>query len=75
MRIEDDDRKQLDRVYIALTDSEAKQLHDFLEQLMVERPFHAHVMDDRFWSENEAERVERQLVIYRSDDPQFTAEP
>lgn len=50
MRIADAEGNQLDQVYIALTDSEAKQLHDFLEQLMAEKSFHAHVMDDRFWS-------------------------
>jgi hypothetical protein len=69
VRIADEHGNQLDRVYIALTDSEAKQLHDFLEQLMVEKPFHAHVMDDRFWTTNEAEHVEKEVVISRADDP------
>ena len=55
MRIADANGNALDRVYVALTDSEAKQLHDFLEQLMVEESFHAHVVDDRFWSDNEAD--------------------
>ncbi len=72
VRIADADGNQLDQVYIALTDSEAKQLHDFLEQLMVEKSFHAHVMDDRFWSDNDAERVEKELTICRVDDPSVT---
>ena len=72
MRIADANGNALDRVYVALTDTEAKQLHDFLEQLMVEEAFHAHVVDDRFWSDNEAERVETELTIYRADDPSAT---
>jgi hypothetical protein len=39
---------------------------------MVEKSFHAHVMDDRFWSENDAERVEKELTIGRSDDASVT---
>lgn len=69
MRIVDENGHELDRVYLALTDAEAKQLHDFLEQLMVEKSFHAHVMDDRFWSESDADRVEKELTVYRADDP------
>jgi hypothetical protein len=69
MRIADENGNQLDRVYIALTDSEAKQLRDFLEKLMVEKSFHAHVMDDRFWNENDSDRVEQELAVYRADDP------
>ena len=36
---------------------------------MVEKPFHAHVMDDRFWATNESERVEKEVLICRADDP------
>jgi hypothetical protein len=72
MRIEDEHGNELERVYLALTDAEAGELRDGLEQLLVEKPFHAHVMDERFWSENEADRVEREIVIYRSDDPRHT---
>jgi len=70
VRIADEHGQPLNAVYIALTDAEAKQLHDYLEQLMepAEKGFHAHVMDDRFWSENPAERVEREVTIYRADD-------
>ncbi|HEY8777923.1 MAG TPA: hypothetical protein VIM23_03165 [Gaiellaceae bacterium] len=70
MRIADEDGKPLDKVYLALTDSEAKQLHDFLEQLMdpPHASFHAHVLDDRFWLDDEAERVEKEVTIYRADD-------
>ncbi len=69
MRIVDENGRELDRVYIALTDSEAKELHDSLEQLMVETSFHGHVMDERFWSENDSDRVEKELTVYRADDP------
>jgi hypothetical protein len=70
VRIADGDGKPLDTVYLALTDAEAKQLHDFLEQLMepAEEGWHAHVMDDRFWAENDAERVEKEVTICRADD-------
>jgi hypothetical protein len=52
VRIADEDGKPIEKVYLALTDSEAKQLHDFLEQLMdsAGKSFHAHVVDDRFGS-------------------------
>src|SRR5256885_16300797 len=41
MRLVDEQGNQLDRVYVALTDSEAEQLRDFLEQLVEEPGFHA----------------------------------
>jgi hypothetical protein len=63
MRLTDENGYELDCVYVALTDSEPKQLHDFLEQLMAEKSFHAHVMDNRFWSDRDDERVERELAI------------
>jgi len=50
MRIVDEDGRELDRIYLALTASEAKELHDWLEQLIVDPSIHAHVMDERFWA-------------------------
>ncbi len=69
MRISDKNGAQLDHVNIALTDAEAKELHDALAQLMVEKPpTHFHVMDERSWTANDAERVEKEITIYRFDD-------
>jgi hypothetical protein len=70
VRIADEDGKPLNAVYLALTDFEARQLHDFLEQLMepAEKGFHAHITDERFWVDSDAEQVEKEITIYRADD-------
>jgi len=56
VRIADANGNLLDPISIAPTDTEAKQLHDFLEQLVVEKAFHAHVRGD---SEASAPRDDR----------------
>ena len=33
-----------------------------------EKGWHIHVTDERFWSADEHERVEREVSVYRSDD-------
>ncbi len=70
MRITDEKGNPLDRVYLALNDAEAKELRDHLEELVKtsEKGWHAHVMDERFWSEDEGERVECEVTVYRADD-------
>ena len=65
MRITDGNGRGLDRVYLALTDSEAKELRDGLDELVKarEKGCHVHVMDERFWSADERERVEREVSV------------
>jgi hypothetical protein len=70
MRITDSQKNELDGVYLALTDAEARELRDGLNELLNAREngWHAHVMDERFWSADESERVEREITVYRADD-------
>jgi hypothetical protein len=60
MRIRDGEGKALDKVYLALSDEEAKQLADYLKQMLTEeKGWHAHVSDPSFQVE---------VTIYREDD-------
>jgi hypothetical protein len=70
MRISDSKRNELDGVYLALTDAEARELRDGLDELLNTREngWHVHVADQRFWSADESERVEREITVYRADD-------
>jgi hypothetical protein len=70
MRITDSHKKELGGVYLALTDAEARELRDGLDELLSTREngWHVHVMDERFWSADESERVEREITVYRADD-------
>jgi hypothetical protein len=70
MRITDSKRNDLDGVYLALTDAEARELRDGLDELLRTREsgWHAHVVDERSWSPDESERVEREISVYRADD-------
>jgi hypothetical protein len=70
MRITGENGCDLDRVFLALTDAEAKELRDGLDELVKtrEKGWHVHVTDERFWSADEHERVEREVSVYRSDD-------
>jgi hypothetical protein len=70
MRITDDNGRALHGVYLALTDPEARELRDHLEELLEtrEKGWHAHVMDERFYSTDEAERTECEVTVYRADD-------
>jgi hypothetical protein len=70
MRITDSQKNELDRVYLALTDAEARELLDGLNELLKTREFgwHAHVMDERALRAEESERVEREITVYRADD-------
>ena len=70
MRITDSKRNELDGVYLSLTDAEARELRDGLNELLNTREegWHAHVMDERFWSADESERIEREITVYRADD-------
>jgi hypothetical protein len=73
MRITDERGSPLHRVYLALTDGEAKELRDYLEQLVAtsEKGWHAHVYDERFLSADESERVEREVTVCRADDDEM----
>jgi hypothetical protein len=57
-------------VHLALTDSEARELRDGLDELLRPREngWRVHVMDERFYGANESERVEREITVYRADD-------
>ena len=70
VRITDDKGNALHDVYLALTDPEARELRDHLEELLNtrEKGWLAHTMDERFYSGNEVERVEREVTVYRADD-------
>jgi hypothetical protein len=69
MRIHDDDAKQLDEVYIALTDAEAERLISILHALVAtrEKGWHAHLDEEVMVSEREA-RIVNELTVYRADD-------
>jgi hypothetical protein len=56
-----------------LTDTEAKELRDYLNQLVTtsEKGWHAHVYDERFLSADESERVEREVTVHRADDDEM----
>ena len=70
MRITDSQKNELDGVYLALTDAEARELRDGLDDLLRTREegWHVHVMDERFYGDDESERVEREVTVYRADD-------
>ena len=70
MRIADTQRNELDSIYLALTDAEARELRDGLNELLNTREegWHAHVMDERFGSADESKRIEREITVYRADD-------
>jgi len=70
MRITDSQKNELDGVYLALTDAEARELRDGLNELLSTREtgWHVHVMDERAWSAEKSERVEREIAVYRADD-------
>ena len=60
----------LDRVYLALTDSEAKELRDGVHGLVKtrEKSWHVHVVDERFCPADARECLEREVAVYGSDD-------
>jgi hypothetical protein len=62
MRITDSDEKPLDRVYLALTDNEARELRDALDDLLKtdEAGWHGHVSSSDY---------DREVTVYREDDP------
>ena len=70
MRLTDNKKNGLDGVYLALTDAEARELRDGLDDLLRTREagWHVHVMDERSYATDEAERVEREITVYRADD-------
>jgi len=70
VRISDGESNRLSTIYIALTDSEARELRNGLNELLetVEPGWHIHIVDERFWATDAAERVENELTVYRADD-------
>ena len=61
MWIKDESGKTFSSIYVALTDEEAAELRDGLNELLREGAgFHWHVSDSDFQTE---------LTIYRADDP------
>ncbi len=61
MRIADVDGNKLGNVYLALSDDEASELSDALDQLQSESAgWHAHVSDAEYKTE---------ITVYREDDP------
>jgi hypothetical protein len=71
MRIHDARGEPLEKVFVALTQSEAKELRDALGELVEtgEKGAHWHVMDETLWrAPGEGERVEREVEVYRADD-------
>jgi hypothetical protein len=69
MRLHDGDGKQLDEVYVALTDVEAKQLISYLQELVAtrEKGWHEHLVEEVMVSEREG-RIVNGLTVYRADD-------
>jgi hypothetical protein len=70
MRITDGAGNNPSAIYIALTDAEARELRDGLNELLetTEAGWHVHVMDDRSWEPDATKRVENELTMYRADD-------
>jgi hypothetical protein len=70
MRISDGAGENPSAIYVALTDAEARELRDGLNELLetTEAGWHVHVMDERFWESDAGKRVENELTIYRADD-------
>lgn len=67
MRITDAEGNPLNSVYLALSDAEANELAQALEDLKsAERGWHAHVSDPAF---------EREVTVYREDDPTAPVSP
>jgi hypothetical protein len=65
VRITDDTGTELNSVYLALSDEEAKELSDVLADLLKAEPgWHAHVSDRSF---------KREVTLYREDDPTASA--
>jgi cellobiose-specific phosphotransferase system component IIA len=75
MRITDEQGNALSHIYVALTDAEAKELRDGLDELVKtrEKGWHAHVMDERFWAADERDRIECEVTVYRADDETMSA--
>ena len=69
MRIHDGEGNKLDSVYLALTDDEAKQLIDWLNDLVTtrEKGAHWHVSEEVLVTERLG-RVVNELTVYRADD-------
>jgi hypothetical protein len=63
-------RPTVESVFIALTDAETNETANHLEALVEtrEKGWHAHVMDERFWSADKRERVEQEVTVYPADD-------
>lgn len=74
MRISDGAGSTPSAIYVALTDAEARELRDGLNELLetTEVGWHVHVMDERFWEADAAKRVENELTVYRADDKSMT---
>lgn len=61
MRITDAEKRSYSAIYLALTDAEADELIDALQQLkQADAGWHAHVNDEAYHSE---------VTVYREDDP------
>ena len=70
VRISNGEGSKLSAIYIALTDAEARELRDALNELLetTEAGWHVHVMDERFWEADAAKQVENEVTVYRADD-------
>ena len=64
MRIHEDKDKTLSEVFLALTDAEAEELRDALEDLLTtkEPGWHVHVSDTDY---------KLSVTVYRADDPEM----
>jgi len=69
VRIHDGQGNEINDVYVALTDDEAKQLIDWLNELVAtrQRGAHWHVSETVLVSEREG-RIVNELTVYRADD-------
>jgi hypothetical protein len=74
MRITDDAGNNPSAIYVALSDAEARELRDGLNELLgtTEAGWHVHVVDERFWEPDTTKRVENEVTIYRADDESMT---
>jgi hypothetical protein len=70
VRISDGEGNKLSTIYIGLTDAEARELRDGLNELLetTEAGWHVHIVDERFWEADATERVENEVTVYRADD-------
>ena len=67
MRIHDDNGNKLDKVYVALTDIEARQLISYLQDLVETREYgwHEHLMEGAGLDPDTM--FENELTVYRAD--------